>query len=35
LRFLFGGIRDNDSALLYFLLLDRLNQNAVAEWFYV
>ena len=35
LWFFLGGIRDNDSALLYFLLLDRFNQNTVAEGFYI
>ena len=35
LRFFLGGIGDDDSALLYFLLFDRFNQNAIAEGFYV
>ena len=35
LRFFLGGIGDDDSALLDFLLFDRFNQNAIAEGFYV
>jgi hypothetical protein len=32
---LFGGIGDDDPALLDFLLLDRFNENPVTERFYV
>src|SRR5258708_7453899 len=29
-----GGIRNDDSALLHFLLFNRLHQHPIAQWFY-
>src|ERR1043166_1532635 len=33
LRLLFRRVRDDDPALLHFVLLDRLHQHPVAQWF--
>src|SRR5215510_13627015 len=33
--FFFGGVRDNDSALFYFLLFDRFHEDSIAEGFNV
>src|SRR5207244_8928630 len=35
LRFFLRGIRDNDAALLYFLLLNRLHQHPISKRFYI
>src|ERR1035437_6219774 len=34
LGLLFGGIRNNDPALLHFLLFNRRRQRPLAQWFY-
>src|SRR5258706_10805615 len=35
LRLFFRGVRDDDPALLHFVLFNRLHQHAIAQWFYV